>query len=140
MITFNTGTCHLLKTPPDIPKQPGTGTVVEDEVNEQVPAKADYILCRHCGSVITSLDERISVSGSHQHMFANPQRIVLELGCFRSAPGRGYSGPSTDEFTWFRGFSWKVAVCRTCFTHLGWLFVSKSSNSFNGLILDHLIY
>lgn len=97
------------------------------------------LLCRNCLQIITSPAERILVQGSHKHTFANPQGIIYEIGCFRNANGCSYAGVPTDEYTWFRGFRWKVALCGGCLTHLGWLFISTSSVTFNGLILNRLV-
>ena len=114
----------------DKPEQaPEDQTADEDE---------ELILCRQCGRPITRPAERIEVAGAHKHTFANPHGIVFEIGCFRAAFGCGYSGPTTDEFTWFSGYRWKVAVCGSCTSHLGWLFLSSSSDAFHGLILDRL--
>ena len=114
--------------------------LAEDETKEKESDNENYILCRQCHQVITTPADRITVHGAHQHSFANPQGIIYEIGCFRSVQGCGYAGPATDEFTWFKGFSWRVAYCGMCLTHLGWLFISAGGGSFNGLIVDHLIY
>lgn len=110
-------------------KAPKDQTVDEDE---------EVILCRQCDRPITRPAERIEISGSHKHTFANPHGIVFEIGCFRAAFGCGYSGPTTNEFTWFKGYNWKVAVCGSCAAHLGWLFLSSGSAAFHGLILNRL--
>jgi len=113
--------------------------LAEEEAEEQSPEEEEYILCRQCRQAITRPAERITIQGAHHHTFANPHGIVYEIGCFRSAQGCGYAGPATDEFSWFKGFHWRIAVCRTCLTHLGWLFTSSGTAGFNGLILDRLI-
>jgi len=108
-------------------EEPGRlpGDVPEEDV-EDAPEKEEepYILCRQCSQAITRSTERISKQGAHQHTFANPHGIVYEIGCFRSAIGCGHSGPATDEFSWFPGYEWRVAVCRSCLTHLGWVFAA----------------
>jgi len=71
--------------------------------------------------------------------FANPHGIVFEIGCFTAVKGCGYVGPPSDEFSWFAGYDWRVAVCFMCLTHLGWFFSSAGKESFHGLILDRLI-
>ena len=114
-------------------------SLIEDKPEEKASDDDKFILCRQCGQVITHADERIEMAGSHRHTFANPHGIVYEIGCFRSAQGCGYAGPPTDEFSWFKGFYWRIAVCRGCLTHLGWLFTSSGNAAFNGLILDRLI-
>ena len=110
--------------------------LVEESEEEE---KEKYILCAQCRSVITSPRERIEVHGMHQHTFFNPYGIIFQIGCFKAAQGCGYVGPAIEEFSWFPGFSWRVAICRVCLTHLGWLFNSPGQDSFHGLILDHLI-
>ncbi len=97
-----------------------------------------YLVCRACMHIITSTTEKIEINGSHIHGFTNPHGLYFDLGCFRHAPGCGYSKESSYEFTWFSGYAWRIAVCRTCYTHLGWLFTSGASR-FNGLILNKLM-
>lgn len=97
------------------------------------------LLCRQCGGLVTSEHERITVGGRHQHTFANPHGIVFTIGCFRSAPGCGCRGPLTTEWSWFKGFSWRLAHCRDCLSHLGWQYVSRAGERFWGLILDALV-
>jgi len=130
---------YLLRPQPDKKNIETPENSVEDEQREKESDNEKYILCRQCLQVITSPAERIAVQGSHQHTFANPHGIIYEIGCFRSVIGCGYAGPASDEFSWFRGFSWRVAVCTMCLTHMGWLFISFGSDSFNGLILDRLL-
>lgn len=121
-------TCQGLKT------RYVTATIpLESEAGE-----GGFLVCRACMSVITSDGEKIEMNGAHTHGFTNPHGVFFDVGCFRTAPGCVYSKQSSYEFTWFSGYSWRIAVCRTCFTHLGWLFTSGASR-FNGLILDKLI-
>lgn len=110
------------------------------EAEEKAPEAAQHIYCRQCFRIITSPDERIIVHGSHQHTFANPNGLVFEIGCFRTAEGCGYAGRPTTEFTWFKGYSWRIALCSKCLSHIGWLFTSTGAESFAGLILDRLVY
>jgi hypothetical protein len=79
------------------------------------------------------------VQGAHHHTFANPHGIVYEIGCFKSAQGCGYAGPPSTEFTWFSGYAWRVSFCTMCLTHLGWVFIAGSGDSFHGFILERLI-
>ncbi len=118
-------------------ENPGRYTDLDVDLEE--PEKREYILCRQCLQIITGPDQRIEMHGAHQHVFANPNGIVYEIGCFREAQGCRYSGFSTEEFSWFVGFSWRVAVCGMCLAHLGWLF-SSSGGSFQGLILNKLMF
>ncbi len=113
--------------------------LAEEEAPKQEPEEEEYILCRQCRQPITRPAERISVQGAHQHTFANPHGIVFEIGCFKTAQGCGYAGPPSTEFTWFSGYAWRVSYCTLCMTHLGWVFIADSGDSFHGFILDRLI-
>ena len=106
---------------------------------EEEPVHENYILCRECHQIITNEEQRIVMHGAHRHTFANPNGIVFDIGCFKTAVGCGYSGHASNEFTWFAGFSWRVAVCSMCLSHLGWLFESTGGTHFHGLILDRLL-
>jgi hypothetical protein len=124
-----------------IEKQPdSTSNIQVDEVpqNNEDEDKS-WIICRQCHQVITNISERLVVDGSHQHTFVNPLGILYEIGCFRSTRGCIHVGPASPEYSWFKGFSWKVAVCRYCGIHLGWRYVARgNANPFSGLILNRL--
>lgn len=111
----------------------------DDEADPGLSDEREYILCARCRRVITTSSDRIDVNGAHVHTFANPHGIVFEIGCFQTAMGCAYQGPVTNDFSWFKGYSWKIACCGTCMTHLGWLFVSIGESGFHGLILDRLV-
>ncbi|MCP4714012.1 MAG: hypothetical protein GY868_02760 [Deltaproteobacteria bacterium] len=100
---------------------------------------AEKILCAQCRHVITAGAERIQVQDTHVHTFANPQGILYQIGCFLRGPGCSYAGPLTQEWSWFSGYRWRIALCSRCLTHLGWKFVSFENHAFHGLILDRLV-
>ena len=111
----------------------------EKEKQKEEEIEEPYYLCRQCLNPITPKSARIIINGAHQHTFANPHGIVFDIGCFNHAEGCGAVGTPTDEFTWFAGYMWRVAICRACLSHMGWLFTSQDLEGFFGLILDHLI-
>ena len=117
----------------------GPGAVSQSAL---APAEVDidperFLVCRQCGHAITRPDQGVSVDGAHRHTFANPHGVVYEIGCFDPADGCAGAGPASEEFTWFAGFFWRIAVCRRCQVHLGWRFESQGRR-FYGLILDRL--
>jgi len=128
-----------LRTPNNKSTDTSLKPTIEKDPKEKATDIGQYLLCRQCLKIISSPAERIEVQGAHVHTFANPQGIVYEIGCFKNAAGCGYTGIPTDEYTWFRGFRWRVALCGLCLTHLGWLFMSTARLSFNGLILNRLV-
>lgn len=76
----------------------------------------------------------MEMSGAHEHTFVNPAGIVHHLGCFVAAPGCAHVGSTEEAFSWFPGWTWQVAVCGNCKTHMGWIF-RCAGEQFHGLIL-----
>jgi filamentous hemagglutinin family protein len=111
----------------------------KDAQNEKKTFKEAFILCRACKHKITTHQEIISVNGSQQHTFANPNGIIFDIKCYKTAPGCLITGPFTQEFSWFKGYLWRISICASCLTHLGWLFFSSNNDHFYGLIQDRLI-
>lgn len=103
------------------------------------PKGFEFICCRQCFQMITSLDQGIEVDGNHHHTFTNPNGIIYEIVCYRSAEGCDFVGNETLEWSWFQGYSWKVAVCKNCLIHIGWYFAS-AKDAFTGLINNRLLY
>ncbi|MFO7884672.1 MAG: cereblon family protein [Desulfobacteraceae bacterium] len=112
--------------------------LLEKESAETREKNDKGILCAFCKNRIASTKDQIVVNGSHDHIFANPHGLVFEVVCYRKADGCSGFSQLTREFTWFPGYSWKVAVCRFCAGHLGWFFLSET-HSFYGLIAKNLI-
>lgn len=130
---------YLFRLPPGKEIDPALKQFQEIQYEEKEPERERCILCRQCHHVITSRSERIEVQGGHKHTFANPRGIIFQIGCFGSVRGCGYIETSTAKWSWFRGFSYKIAVCEKCLTHLGWLYTSETMKNFCGLILERLI-
>ena len=139
MISTTPDCSYFFRIPVDRTGEEGDTTTLEKEAEDPSPQEDEYILCRQCHQAITKPAERIAMQGSHRHTFANPHGIVFEIGCFTAVKGCGHVGPPSDEFSWFAGYGWRVAVCLMCLTHLGWFFSSPGKESFHGLILDRLI-
>ena len=108
------------------------------EKRREKKEKKNFILCRSCNHIITSVDKRTEISGQHAHIFKNPAGIVYRIGCFSAAKGCFNFGEPTEQFTWFPGYTWCYSNCLNCFIHLGWFFQSGEDH-FYGLILSHLL-
>lgn len=106
---------------------------------EQKSEERHGVICMYCHYLITYPDNQIAVNGSFRHVFANPHGYVFEIGCFSDAEGCRPASELSSEFSWFQGFSWKITVCRQCFAHLGWMFVSEKDRFF-GLIIEKLLF
>jgi hypothetical protein len=115
---------------------PKDAAAQEDEVALQDDEL--WYVCRNCHRRLTQPNARMNILGSHRHTFANPSGVVFEVVCFSFAQGFNFLGPPSMEFTWFAGHSWRIIVCSTCMTHIGWVFQAPSGGAFFGLIADRL--
>lgn len=123
---------HLLEAEGE-KKAASSPAPVEDRNTERERA----ILCASCGHQITRERERISVLDAHEHRFMNPAGLIFHVGCFARADGCMAIGQPSDDYPWFPGWDWQVALCAACAEHLGWRFQS-GTDSFFGLCLDRL--
>jgi hypothetical protein len=104
---------------------------------ESTPKEERRLFCAACRHFVTNQDDRISVQGAQEHTFTNPHGYVFHIGCFRDTNGCAYVGERMSAWSWFRGFTWRIALCSNCHTHLGWLF-EAAGDVFHGLILNRL--
>lgn len=116
------------------------GAPAPDSRAETDEKQEHSLVCRHCGSRVTSREHAIEIDGQHAHAFFNPAGLLFEIGCFSDAPGCLVSGRPTADFAWFDGTLWRYAGCAACGTHLGWLFLPEHPDKlpFFGLILNRL--
>ena len=130
------GRWHCLK--------PGKRSSLAVDEAQQTSPRADdnsqrreFLRCSECGYPITRNVDRTNVNEQHQHVFANPHGYVYQIGCFSQAPGCIIIGEETSHFSWFPGYSWRIALCGRCLALLGWAFRKRESQFF-GLILEKL--
>ena len=114
-----------------------------DAGTDEVDGGAQRLLCRDCGQLVTSREQAFSPDGQGpERVFFNPVGLVMRILTVRHARGLGRVGGRSDEFTWFAGYSWQVAICAACGQHLGWLYEAMGERSpavFWGLLLDRLV-
>jgi len=123
------------------PEKPDRGAPAR-EIQENLEQKEEMVQavrCRVCRYIITSEPEQISINGAHQHVFANPHGLVFETACYQRAMGCVVTGSPSNEFSWFSGYLWQIALCGGCLNHLGWRFTS-GTNIFFCLICDQLVW
>jgi hypothetical protein len=121
-------------------REGGPGALSDPVLEEKSSPESEAeqaVFCRDCSHPITTAQELFSIDGSQTHTFFNPAGIIFEIICFTAAPGCIIQSEASSNFSWFSGFTWRVAFCGNCFTHLGWFFESGES-SFFGLILKKL--
>ncbi|MCG8614811.1 MAG: cereblon family protein [Desulfobacterales bacterium] len=128
------------KSEPVCKKAEGRTKVTSDTLVDE--KEEPVVRCRTCNHTVAKSESRISIEQKFAHTFANPAGHVFEIGCFRQAEGCVAASPPSDEFSWFRGYAWRVGICRHCQVQLGWVFSSVTDANpprFFGLILDQLI-
>ena len=111
---------------------------IEDEDKKETLDNKWHILCSECSQPITADSERIEINGSHDHTFANPCGIIFQIGCFARVSGTNISGEPSEQWSWFKGYSWRIVCCSRCSTHLGWVYMSRGVINFFGLILSRI--
>ena len=132
-----------IKDAPNTTLDPKLRALLDDESEAQ---RGDYIYCAACSAIITRAQERTAVHGSHDHTCTNPHGFEFHIGCFAQALGCAISGPEYAADSWFMGYSWQLAACAECKTHLGWYFSANAGHTgssaspkyFYGLILDRI--
>lgn len=97
----------------------------------------EALRCAVCGHEIARRRDAIEMSGAHEHTFVNPSGVVFDVLCFREAAGCVEVGDEEATFTWFPGWTWQVAICGRCRSHLGWKF-RLAPDAFWGLIRTKL--
>lgn len=102
-------------------------TDVESASDRSDQETDDALYCAACGALITRSRWRFAVNGDHEHVVFNRAGLVFRVLCFREAPGAVACGPSSAEFTWFRGYRWRVAMCVACDVQVGWRFEGQAA-------------
>lgn len=115
---------------------------MKEEAPEQARSSAvetrneEAIVCARCRAELTTPDQRLEVQGAHAHTFTNPAGETFHLRCFAEVRNLAALGTPETFFTWFPGHSWRVVVCASCTTFLGWRF--EGGSVFHGLISDRI--
>lgn len=123
---------------PTADHSPETTVAVADR---DAPREAERVYhCAVCATLVTRSRWEIAVDGAHERALFNRAGRLFRVVCFQEAPGAAAIGEPSDDFTWFRGFAWRIALCRTCRAHLGWRFDDTApTRGFFGLIKSALI-
>lgn len=121
--------------------QPGNGVAETPEAEDQELNSSDeyWYICGQCGQRIAQNSARTAIQGQHHHVFSNPSGIVFEIACFSTASGFSFSGEYSTDFAWFSGYAWRIVICSSCLTHLGWLFSGAGAGHFFGFITDRVV-
>src|SRR5262245_27241351 len=94
------------------------------------------ILCRACETAVSDVRELFSMRArSPIQVFPNPYGQMKEIMTLRASWSLQLVGEPILEFTWFEGYTWTIAVCAACRSHLGWRYEgSDDPTVFYGLL------
>lgn len=110
----------------------------DTKVGERSGGVAYY--CARCGAFMTRAALAIRMEGGHEFQVVNPTGFLFHIRCFKDAPGAVAVGSATRDHTWFPGYDWRVALCSTCNSHVGWMYEGSGSPAvFFGLISPMLV-
>jgi hypothetical protein len=100
-------------------------------------------LCARCRVQITEGSAVFGPGGaSPVQVFTNPEGRVCQVLTVTHAQSLVLVGPATEEYSWFSGFAWRIALCAKCTSHLGWRYEAVAEGAparFFGLLLSALI-
>lgn len=122
-----------------------TKTAVEspEHAPDQEPEEEHVFVCRRCETEIASRRQLFAMrAASYVQVFPNPYGHMKVIYTLRDARAVHAGGAPTSEFTWFHGYTWRIAYCGACGNHLGWLFESFEGgepSTFYGLLKDELV-
>lgn len=112
-----------------------------ESAREAARLAEENVYCTRCRRLVTYARWSIVMNGAHDHTVFNPAGVVFTVLCFREAVGTADFGPPSGEFSWFRGYTWRVVVCAGCGSHLGWRYEGEALPPvFFGLIKDRLSF
>ena len=91
--------------------------------------KARAFFCRQCGARVCTDGHSIVVNGHPvRATYTNPAGEACEIITFREAENLRGADFSTEECSWFEGYSWRPVACAKCRQHVGWAYEAVEPN------------
>ncbi|KAF9615274.1 hypothetical protein IFM89_022601 [Coptis chinensis] len=85
----------------------------------------DRVRCKTCQTVTAKRSDMLVMSTDGPlGAYANPQGYVHEIMTLYKANGLALIGRPVEDYSWFPGYAWTIAICATCESQLGWLFTA----------------
>ena len=87
--------------------------------------KCQIICCKSCNRRIGRQEDIFSMSQEGpQNAYVNPGGYVHQTLTLYKTQNLKLVGASSAEYSWFPGYSWTIAQCRYCNSHMGWKFTA----------------
>jgi len=93
-------------------------------------SEKEYLGCSACRNVICHRKDVFLMSCSGpQNSFVNSDGYVHDTLTVSKANGLVYQSSWSNRYTWFPGYSWRIASCEYCSKHIGWCYKSSESDT-----------
>ncbi|XP_025108167.1 protein cereblon-like isoform X2 [Pomacea canaliculata] len=104
-------------------------TVQRLQTEIHILRKCTIFCCATCMVQIARKEDVFSMSEEGPlSAYVNPGGHVHETLTVSKARNLHLIGRSSSEHSWFPGYSWTIAQCDTCNSHMGWRFTSMKKN------------
>ncbi|GBP92305.1 Protein cereblon [Eumeta japonica] len=81
------------------------------------------VCCAACGTLVARLEHSFAMSSDGLHAtFCNVGGHLHDVMTVSEATNLVLTGGRSEEFSWFPGYAWSIAVCAVCAAHIGWRF------------------
>lgn len=105
--------------------------------------KNGVYVCGNCDSFIERQSQMFPMSTEGpQGTYCNSGGFIYETVTLFTAQGLKLSSVPSTAYTWFPGYAWTIANCKSCSLHMGWKFTAVVDNlqprSFWGLTRKNL--
>lgn len=97
----------------------------------QLLESLDRIRCKNCMTVIARRSDMLVMSSDGpMGAYVNNYGYVHETLTLSKAHGLNLQGQPETQHSWFPGYSWTIAYCNCCESHMGWLFKAIKKNMY----------
>ncbi|KAK6319238.1 protein cereblon [Coregonus clupeaformis] len=95
-----------------------------------IMARCTSLCCKQCQDMeITTKNEIFSLSlYGPMAAYVNPHGYVHETLTVYKASNLNLVGRPSTLHSWFPGYAWTIAQCRTCASHMGWKFTATKKD------------
>jgi len=104
---------------------------------DQLKKDRTFLSCQACHSPLSSTGNAFTVGGAEGTTgnYVNEYGVIHQTITVRAIEEHSlqYSGGPETHDSWFPGYSWTIAHCSWCLSHIGWKFIEVDGNeeSFN---------
>ncbi|XP_026466824.1 protein cereblon-like [Ctenocephalides felis] len=91
--------------------------------------KSDSLCCKNCQSKIAKTSDLFAMSNDGiQSHYCNPEGWIHETFTVMRASEVRLHGHKSTRASWFPGYAWTIALCKSCNQHVGWQFTATEKN------------